>query len=194
MSPSFFLVADALAGLALVLGFPADTSPLRMRLQLVYGYAGLLGWVTLTIHALSYKLFPMFVWQERFSASWGREPVPAMRDLYSTTLQNVSAALVALGVAGAAAGILAAYLPIITFFHGMVILGTVLFLINFIMVARWSLLRLEYRPSPEDWARFRLNFPEQREAIFAKPAASKLPVLPQSTSTCDGTSQVQQTS
>jgi hypothetical protein len=63
-------------------------------------YCCVLGWITLTITAQVYKLFPMFVWEERFRDLWGKEPVPAMRDLYSGTLQTVSGGFLSLGIAG----------------------------------------------------------------------------------------------
>jgi hypothetical protein len=152
-----FLMASALAGFFLSLDLPSPNSVLRMRVQFAYGYVGLLGWITLTITSQVYKLFPMFVWEERFRELWGKEPVPAMRDLYSRDLQTVSNGFLALGVAGAAAGIVANYLPLITFFHGLVIIGVLAFLVNFFLMARWALLRTTYHPSPEDWERFYVN-------------------------------------
>jgi hypothetical protein len=157
-----FLVGAALSGFLLSLDLPSPNSALRMRVQFSYGYVGLLGWITLTITAQVYKLFPMFVWEERFRDLWGKEPVPAMRDLYSRPLQTVSNGFLALGIAGAAAGIVTNYLPLITFFHGLVIMGVLAFLINFFMMARWALLRTTYHPSKEDWERFHGNLPASR--------------------------------
>jgi hypothetical protein len=150
-----FLTVDALAGFALALGFPSPDTPLRMRVQLAYGYVGLLGWITLTITAQVYKLFPMFVWEERFKSLWGKEPVPAMRDLYSSKLQTVSNGFLSIGIAGTAAGIVLNYLPVITFFHGMVILGIAAFLANFFLMARWALLKKRFHPTAADWEHFR---------------------------------------
>ena len=152
-----FLLGAALSGFFLSLDLPSPNSVLRMRVQFAYGYVGLLGWITLTITAQVYKLFPMFVWEERFRDLWGKEPVPAMRDLYSRPLQTVSNGFLSLGIAGTAAGIVTNYLPLITFFHGVVIMGVLAFLINFFMMARWALLRTTYHPSKEDWERFHGN-------------------------------------
>ena len=149
-----FLLGAALSGFFLSLDLPSPNSVLRMRVQFAYGYVGLLGWITLTITAQVYKLFPMFVWEERFRDLWGKEPVPAMRDLYSRPLQTVSNGFLSLGIAGTAAGIVTNHLPLITFFHGLVIMGVLAFLINFFMMARWALLRTTYHPSKEDWERF----------------------------------------
>lgn len=161
-----FLVAVAGAGLLLSLGIPPAGSLHRTRLQFAYGYVGLLGWVTLTITAQVYKLFPMFVWEERFRALWGKEPVPAMKDLYSPHLQTLSGVMLVLGIAGTAAGILAGNLWMITFFHGVVILGALAFLANFFLIARWALLRWPFRPTPEDWKHFRENFPDSGRGVF----------------------------
>jgi hypothetical protein len=157
-----FLLGAALSGFFLSLDLPSANSVLRMRVQFAYGYVGLLGWITLTITAQVYKLFPMFVWEERFRDLWGKEPVPAMRDLYSGTLQTVSNGFLSLGIAGAAAGIVTNYLPLITFFHGVVIIGVLAFLINFFLMARWVLLRTTYHPSQEDWDRFHVNLQPHR--------------------------------
>lgn len=154
-----FLLLESVVGVVLSLGIPDPASPLRMRIQLAYGYVGLLGWITLTISAQVYKLFPMFVWEECFQALVGKEPVPAMKDLYSRMLQTLSNSFISLGIVGTAAGIVAQYLPLITIFHGMVILGVVAFLMNFFLMARWSLLRKTYRPKQEDWERFQRTFP-----------------------------------
>ena len=154
-----FLTADSVTGLLLCLNWPPPASELRIHVQFAYGYAGLMGWVTMTITAQVYKLFPMFVWEERFGPLRGQEPVPAMRDLYSAELQTLSNSLLTLGVAGTTAGIVAGYLPAITFFHGMVILGVVAFLVNFILMARWALLKKRFHPTKEDWEKFRLSFP-----------------------------------
>jgi hypothetical protein len=154
-----FLVVDAAAGVLLGFGFPDAASPMRIRVQWVYGYVGLLGWITLTITQLAYKLFPMFVWEERFRDLYGKQPVPAMRDLYSPHLQAVSGVFLVTGIAGTAAGILAGSLPLITFFHGTVIVGAAAFVLNFFLMARWALLGTRFTPNRADWAAFRASLP-----------------------------------
>jgi hypothetical protein len=158
-----FLVIDSIAGFLLSTGIPSPDSPLRMRVQLAYGYVGILGWITLTITAQVYKLFPMFVWEERFRSLWGKEPVPAMRDLYSTGLQSISNGSITIGVAAGAAGIVLNYLPVITLGQGIVVIGVVTFLMNLFLMARWALLRWPFRPTPQDWEHFRQNFPGARQ-------------------------------
>ena len=101
----------------------------------------------------------MIVWEERFRALYGKQPVPAMRDLYSPHLQAVSGIFLATGIAGTAAGILSGSLPLITFFHGAVIIGAAAFVVNFFLMARWALLGTRFEPSPADWAAFRASLP-----------------------------------
>jgi hypothetical protein len=157
-----FLIGDTVAGLLLSLGIPPPTSVLRTRLQFAYGYSGLLGWTTLTIVAQAYKLLPMFVWEDRFRRFWGKEPVPAMRDLYSKPLQTLSGAFMSVGTAGVIAGILTNTLPLLTIFQGIVVIGVAAFLLNFFLIARWSLLKKAFHPTAEDWENFYSNFPSAR--------------------------------
>ena len=166
-----FLILDSATGVALSLGWPPADSLFRMRVQLAYGYIGFLGWITLTISSIIYKLFPMFVWEERFRSLWGKEPVPAMTDLYSSKLQLLSGCFISLGVAGTATGVLVKYLPFITFFHGMLVLGIAAFLINFFLIARWVLLQKQFRPLPEDWKRFRENFGNRIDSLSTLPVS-----------------------
>jgi hypothetical protein len=154
-----FLLVGSSAGFVLSLGFPEPASPMRMRLQLAYGYVGILGWITLTITAQVYKLFPMFVWEERFRHLWGIQPVPAMRDLYSAGLQTISNGFIASGVAGVTVGVIGHWRPLITVAQGLVVIGAITFLMNFFLMARWAILRWPYNPTEKDWDRFRENFP-----------------------------------
>jgi hypothetical protein len=57
-------------------------------------------------------------------------------------------------------GVIANYLPVITFFHGMVIIGVAAFLVNFFLMARWALLKKAFHPTLQDRERFHLNFPD----------------------------------
>ena len=67
-----FLVAAAFCGFCLSVGLPSPDSALRIRLQFAYGYVGLLGWITLTITAQVYKLFPCLSGRNAFGIFWGR--------------------------------------------------------------------------------------------------------------------------
>jgi len=64
----------------MVTGLLDESHPWRVRLQAAYGYLVLVGWVGLTVVGMAYKLFPMWVWKERFQAACGERPVPGAPD------------------------------------------------------------------------------------------------------------------
>jgi len=159
--PLAFLAAVGLAGVLLALGIPEEGTALRPRAQLAYGYAALFGWIVFTIIAVAFKLFPIWVWQERFQADFGRKPVPGMKDLYGHRLRVSSHLALGAGVVGTVIGILAAERALLAVATGLVVVGVVAFVVNFVRMARWALLPLEYRPSEEDWEKFREMFPQR---------------------------------
>lgn len=165
------LILAASAGLALALGLPQAADPLRGRIQMAYGLVGLVGWFVLTIVIFAFKLFPMWVWQECFGADYGKKPVPGMRDLYHHGLKRVSQWAYVLGLCMSAAGIVAGYLPVLQFGLGLILVGTLTFLTNFVRMARWALLKTEFRPTPGDWDEFRRLFPNA--ATGSDPAADR---------------------
>lgn len=142
--PLVILVATAVAGVLLAFGIPAPENPLRMRVQFAYGYAGFLGWIVLTITTVAFKLFPIWVWQERFQRDFGIAAVPGMKDLYNHRLRAFSNILLTVGVLATVAGIVSARGEILAVSLGLVFGGLVCFAINFVMMARWALLDLTY--------------------------------------------------
>ena len=145
--PLVILVATAVAGVLLAFGIPAPENPLRMRVQLAYGYAALLGWIVLTITTVAFKLFPIWVWKERFQRDFGKTAVPGMKDLYNHRLRALSNVLVTVGVLVTVVGIVSVRSEILAVSLGLVFGGVVCFAINFVMMARWALLDLEYHPA-----------------------------------------------
>ncbi|MFQ5741246.1 MAG: hypothetical protein ACE5JX_19790 [Acidobacteriota bacterium] len=143
--PLLILSATALTGLLLACGVPSPDHPLRARLQFAYGYAGLLGWIVLTITTVAFKLFPLWVWQERFQPEFGTRPVPAMRELYSRRLARASHLLLTVGVVATVVGIVSQDGSVLFVSLGLFFVGIVSFIINFVMMARWALFNLEYR-------------------------------------------------
>jgi hypothetical protein len=148
------LVAAVLLGVAVAWGLPerAGLSPDQARFA--YGFLLLFGWITPAITAFSLKLFPLWVWQERFGRDLGVRPVPAMKSLYSTRLQAVTGWGLALGTAIVVAGLLGEWEAVQAVGIRVYAAGVTAFLANFVRMARWGLLRKPYRPSPEDVARF----------------------------------------
>lgn len=159
--PLLFLVGVAITGVALALGLPGREDPLRGRVQLAYGYAAIFGWIVLTVTTVAFKLFPMWVWQERFQSDFGKRPVPGMKELYSHPLRNVANGMLATGVVGTMIGVVLETPSLLRVAPGLVFLGVVGFAVNFVRMARWALLKLEYHPTEEDWQKFREMFPDR---------------------------------
>ena len=147
--PLVLLVAIAVTGVLLAFGIPAPENPLRMRVQLAYSYAAFLGWIVLTITTVAFKLFPIWVWQERFQRDFGKAAVPGMKDLYNHRLRALSNALVTVGVLATVVGIVSVRGELLAVSLGLVFGGVVCFAINFVMMARWALLDLEYHPAQQ---------------------------------------------
>ncbi|MBI3079324.1 MAG: cbb3-type cytochrome c oxidase subunit I [Deltaproteobacteria bacterium] len=101
-----YLVLLVPVGLLLATGLLPDT-PFRARVVAAYGFLGLMGWVSLTIVGMLYKIVPFLVWYHCYSARVGLEPVPVMDRLYSRGLQRAGYWLLNLGITGTAAGLLA---------------------------------------------------------------------------------------
>jgi len=137
------LVVLAVVGLLLAAGIPDPTSQLRQRVQLAYAYVALYGWVIGTVTAVAFKLFPMWVWQERFADRPG--PRPAVVELYSDRLRTVTGTGLNLGSLVTAAGIVTSELIVIRIGLVVVLIGVAAFAANFIRTARWALFDLEWK-------------------------------------------------
>jgi len=147
--PLLILCGVAIAGVLLAWGVPPPESALRIRVQFAYAYAGLLGWIALTITTVAFKLFPIWVWQERFQPDYGKIPVPGMKALYNHRLRAVSNVLLTAGILATVAGILSLRGSILFVSLGLVFGGVVCFVINFFLMARWALLKVEYHAPRE---------------------------------------------
>ncbi len=74
--------------LGVILAWPG--LPLTQRtgqLENVYGYLGIVGFVSLAIIGMLYKIIPFLVWFGTYSRHIGRARVPALADMYSPRLQ-----------------------------------------------------------------------------------------------------------
>jgi hypothetical protein len=96
------------------------------------------------------KLFPLWVWEERFREEWGKKPVPAMNALPSAAVREGTGFGLALGSGLAAAGAIAGSATALAWGLRLAAVGGALFLFNFARTARWALLPLAYHPRPED--------------------------------------------
>jgi hypothetical protein len=140
------LVALACAGTALAAGWPDAHDPLRLRVQFAYGYVALLGWTTITIASTAFRLFPVWVWEERFRAEQTLGPVPPVEAIASRGLVDLSGLLLTVGVCGTAAAMLGEHESLAAVSVWLVVGGVLALIVNFARTARWALLPLRYRP------------------------------------------------
>jgi len=164
--PMGVLFCVAVAGLILASGWPSESDPLRLRLQFAYGFAGLWGWFVLSITVFAFKLFPMWVWQERFQADFGRVPVPGMRQLASERLRSIANLSLSFGVAGTAFAIGGGWELLLRIALASLLLGVLAFLANFYRVARWAIMRKPFVPTQAELAEFQRFFPAARRPPF----------------------------
>jgi hypothetical protein len=86
----------------------------------------------------AFKLFPIFVWKERFQPDFGKHPVPGMKDLPSQPLRVGANVAVFAGSLGTAAGILAGSSGALTLSTSVLAAGIGAFVVNLLLVVRWS--------------------------------------------------------
>jgi hypothetical protein len=134
------LSLTAILGLGLALGWPEESSPARGRAQLAYGFLGLFGFMSLTVVTVAFKLFPIFVWKERFQADFMKHPVPGMKDLPSQPLRLLANVAVFAGSLGTAAAIFAGSGFGLALSTSVLATGIAAFVANLLRVVRWSFL------------------------------------------------------
>jgi hypothetical protein len=141
------LLVLAAIGVELAWGWGPSDEESRNVLEFAYGYVALLGWVLLTVMGTSWKLFSTWVWEERFLPERGSKPIPPAHRLSSKLLRDASGTCILVGALGVATCMVreAGALPLRTFL-GVHLLGVLLFVANFVRIARWELLKIEYRP------------------------------------------------
>ena len=107
--------------LAVVLSWPRlPLNGFTGQLENLYGFLGLLGFVSLAVIGMLYKIVPFLVWFGTFSAKVGFSQVPSLSELYSTRLQKAGFAFYACGLLVSGAGIVMA--------HGLLVRGGALLL------------------------------------------------------------------
>jgi hypothetical protein len=142
------VLALAATGVLLTLGIPDPDGELRLRVEFAYGFVALFGWIALTVAGTAWKLFSSWVWLERFApvARLRMEPVPTAAQLVSPLLRNACGALLLLGVAGVATGIVLADRRVVAPSTWVLGGGVALFVLQFVRIARWALLPLRWKP------------------------------------------------
>ena len=138
------LLAAAVAALLESLDLPADGA-LRLRLVHATGYALLLGFGPLTVASAATKLFPLFVWEERFAADLGRKPVPPVAALASPRLRDAAVGTLTLGLLVTAGAIVAEHEVLAAVGAWVVLAGAALLVTGFARTASWALLKREWK-------------------------------------------------
>lgn len=133
------LLLLAAAGVTLAFGFPSEDDERRLACEFAYGYVALFGWIVLTVLGTSWKLFSVWVWQERFAADLGRKPVPAVSSLPSPLFRRICATAQSLGVLGVAAAVIAGHATGLRVALALQLVGTLAFLGHFLTIARHEL-------------------------------------------------------
>lgn len=88
----YFLTAVSmlfpLALLAITLSWPdLPANDFTERLASAYGFLGLIGFVSFAVLGMLYKIIPFLIWFGIYSRHIGRSRVPALAEMYSTSLQ-----------------------------------------------------------------------------------------------------------
>ena len=96
---------SALAGVLAWPGLPLNV--FTGQLENLYGFLGLIGFVTFAIFGMLHKIIPFLVWFHSYSPHVGRSQVPTLAELYSERLQVIGYWTWLAALATASAGILA---------------------------------------------------------------------------------------
>ncbi|MBI5253155.1 MAG: cbb3-type cytochrome c oxidase subunit I [Euryarchaeota archaeon] len=109
ISVKYFIAALVYFSIVLALGIVLSIDPYLLpgRAITAHVHLALIGWVSITIVGAMYHLVPMLVWMERYGEKLGKEPVPAIKELYSERAANVQFWLLNLGLLGFFSGLLA---------------------------------------------------------------------------------------
>ncbi|MGH9391469.1 MAG: hypothetical protein ACRD1Z_17830 [Vicinamibacteria bacterium] len=96
--------------------------------------------MALTVVTVAFKLFPIFVWKERFQPDFETRPVPGMKDLPSQRLRIGANVATFAGSLGTGLAIFAGNLDLLTVSTAVLASGIAAFVVNLLRVVRWSFL------------------------------------------------------
>jgi hypothetical protein len=94
--------------------------------------------MVLTVVTVAFKLFPIFVWKDRFQPEYGKSPVPGMKDLPSHGLRVGANLATFMGSLGTAAAIFVGHAGALTASTLILAAGIAAFVVNLALVLRWS--------------------------------------------------------
>ena len=98
LSAMLMLVIVTVLGLWLSTGW-TPSEELAARLTFGYGVLALLGWISVTIIGMMYKIIPFLVWHHRYSDLVGLRPVPAATQLLGESTPRMEFWLLYAGLA-----------------------------------------------------------------------------------------------
>ncbi|MCX8089932.1 MAG: hypothetical protein N3I86_03215 [Verrucomicrobiae bacterium] len=123
--------------LALVLSWPRlPLNTFTGQLENLYGFLGLLGFVTLAVIGMLYKIVPFLVWFGVYSRHVGLARVPAFAEMFSGRLQRFGHGSYLAGLLVVSAGILASQAPLVRAGAGLLVLGVGALLANVALMLR----------------------------------------------------------
>ena len=146
---SFFssmFVLGVLAVLGGVLCWPTlPANGFTTRLENVYGFLALFGFVAWAILGMLYKILPFLVWYRAYAAEIGRSRVPVLHEMYSHPLQAVGYWTYTIGLAATALAMAAGSEPLVQAGWLLLVAGVAVFLVNAGRILR-HLVRPQLRP------------------------------------------------
>jgi hypothetical protein len=105
LSASAYLAILTLLGLWLASGLMPGEE-VGARLAFGYGALALLGWVSVMIIGMTYKIIPFLVWHHRYSDHVGLRPVPTATEFLGDWLPRIGFWLLHAGIATTVAGLI----------------------------------------------------------------------------------------
>jgi cbb3-type cytochrome oxidase subunit 1 len=105
LSAMVTLAIATLLGLWLSTGWVAGDE-FAARLAFGYGVLALLGWISVTIIGMMYKIIPFLIWHHRYSDFVGLRPVPAATQLLGESTPRTEFWLLYAGIAMTVAGVI----------------------------------------------------------------------------------------
>ena len=131
-----FLGVAVLVGLALTLGLFGEEAT-AARAAFTYGFLGLVGWISLMIVGMSFRVTPLVVWMHRYAPRRQQgEPVPPVNSLSSPKRQAISYSLCVPGVLLGAAGLFVQSVPVLRTGLALLTVGFLVFEADMLSVYR----------------------------------------------------------
>lgn len=148
VSGLIYLGVVSLIGLWLASGWGAGGS---WSVNVAFGYAvlALLGWMSVTIIGMTYKILPFLVWHHRYSDVVGLRPVPTATEFVGEDLPGLGFWILHCGILTLVAGLIFQWAPVIQVGTLFLAVGGVLFGIALLRIYRHLAPRLTPLPEAE---------------------------------------------